>query len=279
MEDPQDFAGTGTEIHSRYISTAPCVSLRCVTFHQPSDVGRPILFVPGWISLMNSWRYFLPQLTAHKSVIYLESREKYSSRLSCGVSFTIADFVSDIVGAVEQLGLESGGYILAGSSLGATSILESVPELAAQPLGLGLILPNSRYDLPRHTQLLKYLPAPLLPIIKGIAQQIVRRWKMSARDHGQKERFFAAMSAANATKLRDSTLSLYQYSLNWQALRHIQTPALVIGATQDRLHNQAEVRRIAESLPNAEYADLSTFTASHSSQAARALLSFVQRLA
>ena len=198
---------------------------------------------------MNSWRYFLPHLTAHKSVLYLESREKYSSQISGPVGFTLADFAGDIARVVEHFDLADKRYILAGSSLGATSILEAVPQLAAQPRGLGLILPNSRYNLPGYVRLLKYLPARLLPPIKSVAQTFVQRRKMNSQDHGQHERFMAAMGAASATKLRDSTLGLYAYDLDFERLRHIQLPSLVVGATRDRLHDQAEVRRIADCLP------------------------------
>ncbi len=283
--DLRAYAAEGASATSEYVEVAPGVALRCVRFAPAADAALSttldttlptLVFVPGWISLLNTWRHFLPHVTSEFSVIYVESREKSSSKVEGRVGFAVEDLASDLVRVLEHYGLEEGSFVLAGSSLGATTIVEALPFLPGQPAAAALILPNAAFDLPPYARLLRFVPHALLPSLKHLARWVMFRTKINPEDVGQQERFVAALGAADAVKLKESTLGALRYRMNLEDLKPLPYPSLVIGASKDRQHDQEAVREIAAAL-GAQYEDLETFTASHSTAAARVLASFVQK--
>lgn len=273
------YAGKGASVEALYVSTTEQVSLRCIVF-TPRHPVVPItvLFLPGWFSLLNSWRYFLPALTCRLQVIYVESREKASSRIQGSVGFSIDDLGYDLHRIVEHFNLKAGNYALAGSSMGATTILHVANQLLAAPLCLSLILPNARFYLPWYTSILKVIPTGISPTLLSLAKWYILKFKIDPGDTGHQERFMTALNAVDARKLKQSALDVYTFKLDWRQLHRIQIPCLVIGASKDKAHDQNAVTRIARELSFAEYQDLITFTESHSSASANALTSSISRM-
>jgi len=272
------FAGQGVSTQINYVRVSDTVSIRCIEFTPQATDYPTVLFIPGWISLLNSWRYFLPKVTTELHLIFMETREKSSSRVDGKASFSVDDISGDISKVIDHFKLKNNEYILAGSSLGATAILNSYPNLSSTPMGMVLILPNSSFYLPTYTPILKIVPPFLLPIMRWVAKWIMLKTKINPNDIEHQDRFLAAINSANATRLRDSALAVYAFELNLEKLEQIQIPCLVIGASKDGEHDQDDIREIVSRLPFAEYLDLVTFTATHSRRGAEALLSFVKQL-
>ncbi|MCB0279434.1 MAG: alpha/beta hydrolase [Calditrichaeota bacterium] len=280
MDTLQTFASENTVTDINYVNVGNGVSVRCINFvpQYPLSTTK-ILFIPGWISQLGSWRYFLPKVTEKLNLIYMETREKSSSRINSSTTFSINDISNDIVNVINHFDLRENEYVLAGSSLGATSILEAVPKLSKKPLGLVLILPNSDFGLPKYApMILKLTPVPLLPIVRELIKWAMLKFRVNPDDYEHQQRFMESMDASNILKLRDSTLAVYGYKLDFSVLNQIKIPCLVIGATKDGEHNQEEIRKIANNLPLSVYLDLITFTATHSTKAAQALLSYIIEL-
>jgi pimeloyl-ACP methyl ester carboxylesterase len=279
FENLQRYGSKGASIELFYVEVAPGVSIRCIDF-QPKQPQLPItvLFVPGWISLLNSWRYFLPHLTEGLRVLYVETREKSSSRIAGPASYSVSSIVSDISFLVQTFGFESQEYVIAGSSLGGTAILETAGTLEPQPLCMALILPNSDYSFLKYVGLLKFIPSSLLPMFKKVVRQLILRYKINPNDLGHQERFIRALDAANSEKLKASALSIRGHQLDLRKVEKIDVPALIIGASRDSQHNQKDILQIASMLPKSEYADLESFTASHSSEAAHLIADYIDRV-
>ncbi|MCJ7813383.1 alpha/beta hydrolase, partial [bacterium] len=107
------------------IAVSNHVSLQVIELMPADDQNRPaVLFIPGWISLISGWKKVLNEMTKDHRVYYIETREKISSRIQGKVEYSVEAIGQDIVTLTSQLGLADGKYILFGSSLGATSILE-----------------------------------------------------------------------------------------------------------------------------------------------------------
>lgn len=262
-----------------YLKVSQNVLLRYIEFTpRSSQLPVPVLFIPGWVSLPYSWRYFLPAAVNELSLIYLETREKRTSKISGDVDYSVSSFVNDIQEAISFFDLSDGQYVLAGSSLGATCILDLVPGLEIKPKGLFLILPNSYLPLPAYTPILKYIPAFLLPLTRRVVQSVVLGSKIDPSDIIHQEGFIKASNEADVNKLRNSALAIHGYRLNLDLLKQIQVPTVIIGAASDKQHNQGEIAKIAASLPLAELYDVETFAASHSTRAARKLIAFVSDL-
>lgn len=280
LNDLQPFAGKNTSIQVEFVKVEDRVSLRVINF-VPKEPKWPIklLFVPGWISLLNSWRYFLPIVTEQVHLIYVETREKSTAKINGETTFSVHDIANDIRQIIKFCELETGNYVLAGSSLGATAILESVSTLETPPSGMVLILPNAEFQLPKYTPLiLKVVPSFLLPALRPIVKWGMLKFKINPNDNEHKQRFITSLNAANTVRLRSSALAVYDYRMDFEMLKQIQVPSLIIGAIKDGEHNQEDVKKIAMTLPVSEYTDLTTFTATHSTKAARLLLAYLEQL-
>ncbi len=78
---------------------------------------------------MRGWKIVLKEMTKDFHIIYVETREKISSQVNGKTEFSVEAIAKDIVKLVEIYKLEKDKYIIFGSSLGGTSILESYKEL------------------------------------------------------------------------------------------------------------------------------------------------------
>ena len=124
MEPLSEFCNPGTEYRDEMVSVSPNVSLRVVTFSPPQpSKNPPIVFVPGWITQMNSWQEVLRALTKDCTVYYIETREKISSRVKGKVAYSVEALAKDIAAFILNHGLKRNEYILFGSSLGATAMM------------------------------------------------------------------------------------------------------------------------------------------------------------
>ncbi len=228
---------------------------------------RIVVFVPGWASTLFTWRYFLTRLVATSTIHYFESREKASSVLANGARMDVPSLAADLVG---YLNTRQGAddYLLVGASAGATLILQGWRQLRRKPRAVLLLLPNRRFPIPRHVGLLRLVPERLMRHIKPFAVHFMSSFRLTPREVEQHIGMFAAVNDANFVKLRASGLSLRSYLLDRRAGGAVDRPCLVIGASQDRLHNPEDVIEIQRSIPGSSYVDLRTFTAAHNSKAA-----------
>ena len=266
--------------HSRakidYVAAAPHVALRCIEFSpETSRVPFRMLFVPGWISWMDSWRHFLNHLAARLPLHYLETREKPTARVNGTAEFALHDIAGDIVNVAEHYRFPDGEYALVGSSLGATAVIEIANRLPKKPFCIVLMLPNADFQMPRSIVILKALPYRLLMPAKRLVQWIMVKFKINPDDADHRQHFIAALTAADSVRLKESALGLRNYRLDWNTLAAIDIPCLVVGAAADIQHDQDNIMKIYHHLPNAEYRDLRTFTSSHSSRAAQIVYDYI----
>ncbi len=263
-------------IEEFYINTAPEVQLRCFRF-TPSNpkTKRQFVFIPGWISELESWRYFLPNIAQHMEVVYLETREKRTSNLPPKSVFTIEAIQEDVLHFLENKDLVKEDYILSGSSMGATVVLEIMSQLKRAPSALVLILPNSRFSIPKTITLLKIMPIPLFTAVKKLVMWFILKFRVNPDDKDHQDAFIRQINQANMFKLRDSALSFQKYNMDWDILRKINLPSLVVGARKDNLHQKDVVRDMAESIPEATFKDMKDFTATHSSKCAQLVISWL----
>ena len=123
-----DYCAPGVIVRDEMVRVTPQVSLRVITFTQTKTSSRPtIVFIAGWISLMRGWKNVLREMTKDFIVHYVETREKISSRIEGNAEFGVEEIGSDLVKLLEQMG--GAKYVLFGSSLGATAIIDCYRSL------------------------------------------------------------------------------------------------------------------------------------------------------
>jgi len=248
---------------------------RQITFTpQGSAHKSPVLFIAGWVSLIRGWKQVLSEMTKDFVVHYVETREKKTSRIRGKVSYSIEAMSQDIAALVNYFQFKNGHYILFGSSLGATCILDCYRVLQIQPRCLILIEPNGFFRIPWFWLLIVRLLYPPLYIgFKYVVLWYLKHFRMNVKsDRAQYEKYWITLNAADPWKLRKSVLAVSKYEV-WPFLETIRVPVLIFGASEDKLHEPDILERIVSAIRQATYYDLKTNTKTHS----REVVLFMQK--
>lgn len=242
------------------------VSLRVIHFIPPEKNKYPsVIFVAGWITQIEAWQKVLREMTKDFTVYYMETREKISSEVKGKADFTIQALGKDLVELVKYLKLAPQSYIMLGSSLGATAILESCQYLKADPLGIILIGPNASFHIPKLGLIVVRLFHPVMYlIIKPVIKWYLKTFRLdSEADYAQYRKYCNALDAANPYRLKKMALSLPTYHV-WDYIDRIEYPALFIGASKDLLHDKDIIQRMVSRMKNGAYLDMYTNALTHS---------------
>ena len=82
MVDFNEYCAPGTTFTEERISITEQVALRVINFSGPMEKKGPdLVFVAGWVSLIEGWKEILLEMTKDFRVIYIETREKISSQI------------------------------------------------------------------------------------------------------------------------------------------------------------------------------------------------------
>jgi len=280
MEELSTLAAPGTSIRELYVQTLPEVALRVIEFKPSSPGNNPVVvFVAGWVTQISAWKEVLQEMTRDFRVIYLETREKISSKIQGRAVFDVESIGKDIVEVVEHFDLEDQSYLLFGSSLGATAIVDCARFLKHKPLCLVLVGPNAHFRVPR---LGKWVVTPFYPglylLIKPMVKWYLRTFRLDIEhDYAQYSKYCQALDAADPFKLKPALLALSTYEI-WPYLSYIKCPSLIFGAEKDKLHEPENLHKIVRSLPNCHYIDLHTNQGTHSREVVEHLKIFLQEL-
>jgi pimeloyl-ACP methyl ester carboxylesterase len=280
MEDLTSVCASGASYEDRMMSVADGVALRVVTFTPPVDIGNPtVLFVAGWISQITAWQTVLKEMTKDFRVVYVETREKISSRVHGNAEYSVTAIGNDLVNLVEQLGFPTERYIIFGSSLGATAIVDSYPALGRKPLALILVSPNAEFRVPRIWLFVVTLfYPPLYALIRPSVKWYLKNFRLDVRtDQEQYMKYSKALDAADPWKLKKALLSVSKYEI-WDRLEFVNSPTLLVGASKDALHEPENFRKMASKIRNAVTIDLETNKRTHSEHVVRELRAFLARI-
>ena len=278
MNDLSKFCAPKVKYKDQMISVSDQVSLRVITFNPMMDKNNPaVVFVAGWISLIQGWKDVLREMTKDFTVYYIETREKITSRIHGKVRYDVGAIGSDIVALVSKLGLEDEKYILFGSSLGATVILDCVQYLSKRPLCLILVGPNAVFRMPKFGMIIVILFYPgLYFVLKPFIKWYLKHFRLNVRaDYAQYEKYCRALDAADPWKLKNAALAFSRYQV-WNLLKNIDRPALIVGASEDSLHTPENLKRMVEMMQNADYINLKTNKNTHTGQVVKALRKYLK---
>lgn len=280
MEELSTLAAPGTSIRELFVQTLPEVALRVIEFKPSSPGNNPVMvFVAGWVTQISAWKEVLQEMSRDFRVIYMETREKISSRIQGRAAFDVESIGKDIVEVVEHFDLEDQSYLLFGSSLGATAIVDCVRFLKHKPLCLVLVGPNAHFRVPRLGKLgVKPFYPGLYRLIKPMVKWYLRTFRLDIEhDYAQYAKYCQALDAADPFKLKPALLSLSTYEI-WPYLSSVKCPSLIFGAEKDKLHEPENLRKIVRSLPDCKYIDLHTNQGTHSREVVEYLKIFLQEL-
>lgn len=281
MDYSQYTANPGT-VKEYMFETSDGVSLKIIDFcgkNIPEE--RPvIIFVAGWISMISGWTGVLKVLTGSYRVYYLESREKQSSVVPDvkKVSFSMKRLHKDLAEFIKKNVPSQVKFILAGSSLGASAILEYCSSDKRLPLSAVLVGPNAEIKFPRLLEIIvPFIHPSLYFLIKPVIKWYLRNFRLDKKNsREQVEKYEITLDCADPYKLKANALALRKYSL-WDRVKNINVPCLIIGATTDTLHGTENIKRLIEIMPYSSYMEFESNRDTHSEKAGHAIIEYIER--
>jgi len=275
----KSYCAPGTTVETLSISVDQGITLRAYRFtpSQPNPVT--IFFIPGWISRIEGWKTVLQEMTAIWPVIYLETREKQSAVVKSDVSFGVEAIAADLINVARHLDLNPETTVWFGSSLGATAILEAMQYLDSLPRALALVGPNAEFRIPLWGQaLIACFPPILYFIMKPFVKWYLRTFRLDVdHDRTQYEKYCAALDEADPVRLKQAARELAHYTV-WDRLPDITCPVLIMGGSQDILHEPNNLEIMETLLPNGQYLDMGTNSNTHSPSMVWKLEAFLNSL-
>ncbi|MCK4641032.1 MAG: alpha/beta hydrolase [Candidatus Marinimicrobia bacterium] len=280
MEDFSEFAAPETTCRVRNVPVNKNVTLKIISFSPRKVAENPvIIFVPGWISLMSGWKEVLIEMSRDFTIHYVETREKISSTVSGKVHYQVEDFARDISSLVDFFRLKDRDFILYGSSLGSTTIVDSCRFLTRQPLCMVLIGVNAVFYIPKFWQcVMRLFPPRLYLVFKPIIKWYLRNFRLDVQsDQAQYEKYCLNIDTADPWKLKKAALAFVRYAI-WDRLPDIKIPALLISASKDEIHDLQNIRRISALMSNSTNIDLETNSNTHSAAMVVEMRKFVKKI-
>ena len=253
---------------AEYVSLPTGVELLTVVFSPPEPRDNTaILFLPGFVSIIENFRETLIELTRTYEVYYVETREKGSARINGRHLFTVEEITSDIVHFAEKKIPEGISWVIVGYSLGATIAAESFSRLTNRPEAVILIEPNAAFPFGRGLRLLTrfapYIYKPLKPLLKWYMRTFIIDTK---EDLEMYLIYCRNIDTAIPERLGAAVRQLAPYRMD-ECLPGISVPSLVVGS------------EIARRIKGSSYLDMADNTRTHSAEMADEIERFISSLA
>ena len=243
----------GNVADEHWIEVESGVSIRVLVWNSEGkslDSGT-VVMVPGWGSLFEGWRPLVTEWVKSRHLIYIETREKASSKFNRRISkddFSIERHSKDIAAVLEALDVKQANIDWYSSSLGSTILIDAFEKGDLDGRSSVLLAPNPDFRFPLWSRMIIYSPLPMVAFRKmvGFVAWVVNR---RTKEEGQKVRYRRALLAQDVPRMLLSARWNLGYSLP-EDLSRIEVPCAVMTAASDTLHDFGKVERLADSIPN-----------------------------
>lgn len=279
--DYSQYTDNSTAVKEYMVEVSDGVSLKVIDFTPriTSSEKPVILFVAGWISLIAGWKGVLKVLTAKYRVLYMETREKQSSIVLDvkKVSFSMERLKLDIGEIIEKAIPPLENFVIAGSSLGASAIIEYCGSEGRKPLSAILISPKAEFGFPKILELIVPAIHPSLAfLIIPVIKWYLRNFRLDKKNSKEQiAKYENTLDCANPYKLKANALALRGYAL-LNSVKNVNVPCLIISATTDILHGTDEIKQIMKIIPNSAYVEMESNMETHSEKAGRVIDEYIR---
>jgi len=228
--------------------------------HRPQrpTARRPIVLVPGWGALPETFQEFFDVVYNQAEWYFVETREKASSRLSSRrVDMSVPRSVRDLQAVLEHFGLSArGDFVLLGACWGAAILLEGlITGKLTAPTAIAAD-PMHRMWFPRWA--LRGV-APWLPdFVTRMIKPILREAMLGGmQEPAQKRRDYAFIAAADTWKWQHGAAAAADFEL-YGRLGAVRREVVVFNGTTDRVHDAMHYPRIAREMPGGRFIHMKT---------------------
>ena len=245
----------GANAEELFVEVAPNISVRVLRWVPAGSSAAslvPTVVVPGWGSVFEGWRPLLTEWVSRRPIVYIETREKKSARITRKVrrdDFEMRHHGHDVAAVLGKLGIDSAEVDWFSSSLGATLLIDAYQNDVLAGRSSILLAPNPDFEFPLWARILLKMPLPkfIHPALVRFAVWIVER---RTKEEGQRIRYRRALMSQDLERLLLSSRANIRYSLP-QDLSSASVPCAVMTASSDTLHGMDKVLDIVDRLPNA----------------------------
>ena len=226
------------------------------------NTGYTFLLIPGWNTVVPGWEEVLLEAMKDFDVVYLETREKGSSRLNKKTRQNPDRFSSDVREIIEELEIDQSKLIIFTSSFGVFFVADGLASKKFDAVLTFFLGPSWKFNMPPTTRYIMHvLPNFMLDVTKPIWRWWIKKRK--SEDPEQAAKYLRALEEADAAKWR-AVASRFAFVHFGETYRDIENKIIIVGMEEDKMHKAEEAKNIFECLKNASYIDMGTNKLTHS---------------
>jgi len=255
MEDVS-FLEDNVSVVENYFEVSDGVQLKVFDFIPPGYTQQTpvIVFVAGWISLLQGWKSVLKVITKEYRTLYIETREKKSAQLPSGktIHFSIDRMSLDVEEILAGTISDQQHFYFLGSSLGSTIILHYLSMTRKHPKESFLISPISEFPFPMWLLfVINFIPAGFYAAIKPVLKWYLKYFHLDRKNEPEQvKKYEGTIEAAEPGRLKANAYAIKDYNL-WNRLEKIHTSVILIGAETDKLHGIDSLKKMVSRMPQA----------------------------
>ncbi|MBN1328899.1 MAG: alpha/beta hydrolase [Candidatus Heimdallarchaeota archaeon] len=267
----------------RYFEMYDGTKVRVLDFNLAENPSKyELFFIPGFITVFQSWQKVLEILTKEFRVYYFESREKCPSifpNRKIERKTDLHKMAHDIKEVIDQLKLDGTNYITVCSSTGGTIEVEALSEGWLKPKGAVMVGPTIEFHIKWFIaagvsivpEFIKWFFMPFTKWVLG------RAYVDKKAEPEQFDKYVRALEEGKLRRMRRCLRQMRGYKC-WDMLPKINTKCLLIGASKDKMHATEETIRTSKLIPNSKYLDLGSNKAAHEQPLIDAIKDFITEI-
>lgn len=277
MEMDAGLTGGTVKKDEKYISVDERVELRVLSFCPVTETsGIPVLIISGLATMVESFEEVINELSKNSPVYFIETRDRYTSRIAGKAEYGIPAMGRDIVKIVESLGLKEKNYVLMGYSFGASIMSECYSLLREKPKCLIFMEPTPEFHYPGWSLIvIRLMGKPLYRILRPVAKWYMRSFYINTTEDNEMAVISGrSLDNADPVKLVNTILAIAPYKV-WPKLEELTCPSLVVGTSKDRLHVPEDILRMVRVLRDCTYIDMETNLRTHSPEMGNLVYNYI----
>ncbi len=210
-----------------------------------------MLFVPGWGTTPQGFLEVIEEIARHGELVYLETREKLSSRMDSSAPFDMDAMAQDVEAAVVRFRLPERHGVLLATCWGSSVVLHARATGLCRLPTVVCHDPMHRIWAPRW--LLRFgapfLPWRLLALLRPLIKPAILHGMEGPVQRRRTEQF---IDGADTRKWRRAAVSVQDWSL-FPLLSAVPDEVFITNGSGDKIHDASQYPRIAQALPRGRF--------------------------
>ncbi len=214
-----------------------------------SGTGRPVVFVPGWGTVPETFNDLYGAISPDTEIYHVETREKTSSRIDRRTArFDMDQICADLVAVMDHFGLNDRVPVLMGSCFGSAAILHGLARGILDAPTVVCVDPMVRLWVPRWVivAVRPFVSAFVLSLLRPPLRALVLA---GMRAPVQRARAAAFINSATIWKWRTAAIHLRDWDF-FDLAAQIRRRVHVLNVSHDRFHNSDFFPGVARAIPD-----------------------------